>query len=286
MVPALTARGADGRGARPPLRRGLRAERHGDGELPAGHRGRVVRADARRCRRWRRSGSQTTVLSGLNCMPVARPPGRRARQGVHALPHRHLAAHERNLARRRHLDRSDPGQRARQGRRSWRRSSWRSRTATPPAPATSASPAPTPTRSRGGAPTRRCRCSTTRARCSSGCSATPAAPTRGARLARIRQQRSVLDSVRQEIAGLSGALGPSDRGKLTEYLDSVRDVERRIERAESQSGRELPVLDRPGGRAGQLRGARQADVRPRGAGLSARSDARHHASCWGASSAA
>ena len=33
------------RGARPPLRRGLRAERHGDGELPAGHRGRVVRAD-------------------------------------------------------------------------------------------------------------------------------------------------------------------------------------------------------------------------------------------------
>ena len=68
-----------------------------------------------------------------------------------------------------------------------------------------------------------------------------------ARLARLRQQRSVLDSVRQEIAGLSSALGPSDRGKLTEYLDSVRDVERRIERAESQSGRELPVLDRPAG---------------------------------------
>jgi hypothetical protein len=68
-----------------------------------------------------------------------------------------------------------------------------------------------------------------------------------ARLTRLRQQRSVLDSVREEIAGLSNALGPSDRGKLTEYLDSVRDVERRIERAESQSGRELPVLDRPAG---------------------------------------
>jgi hypothetical protein len=68
-----------------------------------------------------------------------------------------------------------------------------------------------------------------------------------ARLARIRQQRSVLDSVRQEIAGLSRELGPGDRGKLAEYLDSVRDVERRIERAESQSGRELPVLDRPAG---------------------------------------
>jgi hypothetical protein len=68
-----------------------------------------------------------------------------------------------------------------------------------------------------------------------------------ARLSRIRQQRSVLDSVREEVAGLSRELGPGDRGKLTEYLDSVRDVERRIERAESQSGRDLPVLDRPSG---------------------------------------
>jgi len=70
---------------------------------------------------------------------------------------------------------------------------------------------------------------------------------RNARLARIRQQRSVLDSVRQEIAGLSGTLGPGDRGKLTEYLDAVRDVERRIGRAESQSDRDLPVIDRPAG---------------------------------------
>ena len=68
-----------------------------------------------------------------------------------------------------------------------------------------------------------------------------------ARLSRIRQQRSVLDSVKQEIAGLGRELGAGDRAKLTEYLDSVRDVERRIERAESQSGRELPVLDRPAG---------------------------------------
>jgi len=68
-----------------------------------------------------------------------------------------------------------------------------------------------------------------------------------ARLSRIRQQRSVLDSVREEVAGLNRDLGPGDRGKLTEYLESVRDVERRIERAESQSGRELPVLDRPSG---------------------------------------
>jgi hypothetical protein len=69
----------------------------------------------------------------------------------------------------------------------------------------------------------------------------------GARLSRIRQQRSVLDSVKQEIASLGRELGSSDRGKLTEYLDSVRDVERRIARAESQSGRELPALARPAG---------------------------------------
>ena len=68
-----------------------------------------------------------------------------------------------------------------------------------------------------------------------------------ARLSRLRQQRSVLDSVKQEIASLGRELGAGDRGKLAEYLDSVRDVERRIERAESQSGRELPVLDRPAG---------------------------------------
>jgi hypothetical protein len=68
-----------------------------------------------------------------------------------------------------------------------------------------------------------------------------------ARLTRIRQQRSLLDSVREDVASLSGGLGPSDRGKLTEYLDAVRDVERRIERAESQSGRDLPVIDRPAG---------------------------------------
>ena len=68
-----------------------------------------------------------------------------------------------------------------------------------------------------------------------------------ARLSRMRQQRSVLDSVREEIASLSRDLGAGDRGKLTEYLDSVRDVERRIERAESQSARDLPVLDRPAG---------------------------------------
>ena len=42
-------------------------------------------------------------------------------------------------------------------------------------------------------------------------------------------------------------LGSHDRGKLTEYLDAVRDAERRIQKAEAQSDRELPVLDAPPG---------------------------------------
>jgi hypothetical protein len=68
-----------------------------------------------------------------------------------------------------------------------------------------------------------------------------------ARQARIRQDRSLLDSVREEVAHLQGALGPGDRVKLIEYLDAIRDVERRIQKAEEQSGKELPRVDHPAG---------------------------------------
>jgi hypothetical protein len=67
------------------------------------------------------------------------------------------------------------------------------------------------------------------------------------RLARLRQQRSVLDSVSQEIAGLQGALPESDRTKLTEYFDAIRDVEQRIQIAEEQSDEQLPLVDHPAG---------------------------------------
>src|SRR5215475_2199656 len=46
------------------------------------------------------------------------------------------------------------------------------------------------------------------------------------RLTRIQEQRSVLDSVTKEVSQLQGSLGPSDRRKLVEYLESIRDVER------------------------------------------------------------
>src|SRR5215470_9235879 len=68
-----------------------------------------------------------------------------------------------------------------------------------------------------------------------------------ARLTRIRQERSVLDSLTQEVARLQGSLGSADRTKLTQYLESIRDVERRIQLAEEQNDQNLPVVDHPAG---------------------------------------
>jgi len=68
-----------------------------------------------------------------------------------------------------------------------------------------------------------------------------------ARLARMQQNRSVLDSVARTVADLDRTLGTRDRAKLSEYLDAVRDVERRIQKAELQSDRELPLFERPAG---------------------------------------
>jgi hypothetical protein len=68
---------------------------------------------------------------------------------------------------------------------------------------------------------------------------------RVARLARIEQDRSILDFVGQQITSLTQRIGPGDKVRVTEYLDSVRDVERRIQMAEHQNARELPVVDQP-----------------------------------------
>jgi hypothetical protein len=66
------------------------------------------------------------------------------------------------------------------------------------------------------------------------------------RAARMQSQKSILDSVTKEISRLGGTLPSPDRGKLTEYLDAVRGVERRIQIAEKQN-QELPVVDHPAG---------------------------------------
>ena len=68
-----------------------------------------------------------------------------------------------------------------------------------------------------------------------------------ARLARIKRDRSILDVVNEQLQRLNTRLGPADRLKFGEYLESIRDVERRIQRAEEQNSRELPVVDQPMG---------------------------------------
>lgn len=68
------------------------------------------------------------------------------------------------------------------------------------------------------------------------------------RRAALRQRASLLDSVIEDFTRLSKQLGPGDRSRVNQYLEAVRDVERRIQRAEAATAeRPLPDLDRPVG---------------------------------------
>ena len=68
-----------------------------------------------------------------------------------------------------------------------------------------------------------------------------------ARARALRLDRSILDSVSDELTSLVRRLGRGDRSKLAGYLESVRDIERRIQIAESQSDRGLPEVEQPAG---------------------------------------
>ncbi len=68
------------------------------------------------------------------------------------------------------------------------------------------------------------------------------------RLAALQEQRSILDYVTADAARLGNGLGARDRNKLSEYLDSIRDIERRIQKAEEQNATmKLPAMERPSG---------------------------------------
>ncbi len=70
--------------------------------------------------------------------------------------------------------------------------------------------------------------------------------TNAQRAAQARQDRSILDSVAPISRGLTRELGPADRAQVDEYLDAVREVERRIQTVEKlgdEAG--LPALERP-----------------------------------------
>src|SRR5213594_1471644 len=68
-----------------------------------------------------------------------------------------------------------------------------------------------------------------------------------AREARMKQHKSILDSVTEKLSALKRELGPQDQSKVNEYTDAIRDVERRIQRAEEQRDVELPVMEQPQG---------------------------------------
>jgi hypothetical protein len=69
----------------------------------------------------------------------------------------------------------------------------------------------------------------------------------GARLARMRENRSILDSIAAETRRMQGRLGPQDRARLDEYLGTVREIERRIEKTEHRNATSVTSVAAPMG---------------------------------------
>jgi hypothetical protein len=67
------------------------------------------------------------------------------------------------------------------------------------------------------------------------------------RAARLKQDQSLLDSVNDRVNQLQKKLGRADNRKVSDYLASLRDVERRIQKAEEQSTKQLPDVLQPAG---------------------------------------
>jgi hypothetical protein len=70
------------------------------------------------------------------------------------------------------------------------------------------------------------------------------------RAGRLAQDRSILDSITDRVKSLQKSLGTSDNRKVSDYLESLRDVERRIQKAEEQSAQNtanVPNVERPVG---------------------------------------
>lgn len=72
--------------------------------------------------------------------------------------------------------------------------------------------------------------------------------TAAERRAELKKNASLLDWVSEDIARLKTRLGPGDQAKVSQYLDTVREVERRIQKAEAEAAdSRLPDIDRPMG---------------------------------------
>ena len=64
---------------------------------------------------------------------------------------------------------------------------------------------------------------------------------------RLRQQTSILDAVLEKLSGLEEQLGYEDKHLVGSYTESVRNIERRIQKAEEQIDMDLPEIDQPAG---------------------------------------
>ncbi len=67
------------------------------------------------------------------------------------------------------------------------------------------------------------------------------------RAARFARTRSILDLIAAQANEMQRSLGPRDRGRLSDYLDNVREIERRIERAESRHAIDMTSVAVPAG---------------------------------------
>jgi hypothetical protein len=67
------------------------------------------------------------------------------------------------------------------------------------------------------------------------------AGTAASRAARARQQKSILDSISAEAGDLRRSLGSRDRTRVNEYLDNIREIERRIQQAEAHGSSQVTV---------------------------------------------
>jgi len=70
------------------------------------------------------------------------------------------------------------------------------------------------------------------------------APERAARLA---TERSILDSIAEDAADLNRRLGPRDRTRVADYLENIREIERRLQRSEARRDDPEAALDAPVG---------------------------------------
>jgi hypothetical protein len=66
-----------------------------------------------------------------------------------------------------------------------------------------------------------------------------------ARRKQLREDRSILDAIVEEARALQGRLGAPDRSRVADYLDDVREIERRIQRTESQQQSDVQLVDKP-----------------------------------------